>query len=122
GAFGPTGVPLLASLLPPSATINQRSVANAIDTSVSNGGTLPLGFLNLFNLSPADLGNSLTQLSGESGSGIAEAGIQSDNPFLLAVPNPNANNPGFPPENPLPRPALIYKPPVYKAPAVAVAD
>jgi len=122
GVLGPTGVPLIASLLPPSASTNQRSVANAIDTSVSNGGTLPLGFLNLFNLSPADLGNSLTQLSGESGSGIAEAGIQSMNSFLSLVTNPYANNRGFTPENPLPRPALIYKAPVYKAPAVAVAD
>src|ERR1700682_2780089 len=122
GVLGPTGVPLIAPLLPPSASTNQRSVANAIDTSVSNGGTLPLGFLNLFNLSPADLGNSLTQLSGESGSGIAEAGIQSMNSFLSRVTNPYANNRGFTPENPLPRPALIYKAPVYKAAAVAVAD
>src|ERR1700730_15651601 len=122
GVLGPTGVPLIASLLPPSASTNQRSVANAIDTSVSNGGTLPLGFLNLFNLSPADLGNSLTQLSGESGSGIAEAGIQSMNSFLSLVTNPYANNRGFTPENPLPRPALIYRPRVYRAPAVAVAD
>jgi hypothetical protein len=94
GVLGPTGVPLIASLLPPSASTNQRSVANAIDTSVSNGGTLPLGFLNLFNLSPADLGNSLTQLSGESGSGIAEAGIQLMNSFLSLVTNPYANNRG----------------------------
>src|ERR1700676_1923744 len=32
GVLGPTGVPLIASLLPPSASTNQRSVASAIDT------------------------------------------------------------------------------------------
>jgi uncharacterized protein with beta-barrel porin domain len=122
GAFGPTGVPLLASLLPPSATINQRSVANAIDTFVGNGGTLPLGFLNLFNLSPSDLANALTQLSGEAGTGIAQAGTQAMNSFLSLVTNPFADNRGFIPVNPLPRPQLIYKAPGYWAPAAAVAD
>src|SRR6202171_6500159 len=58
--LGPAGVPLIASLLLPSASINQRTVANAIDTFVGNGGALPLGFVNLFNQSPANLGNSLT--------------------------------------------------------------
>jgi len=122
GVLGPTGVPLIASLLPPSASTNQRSVANAIDTFVGNGGTLSLGFLNLFNLSSPALGEALTQISGESGSGIAQAGIQSMNSFLSLVTNPFAENRGFTPVSPLPRPALIYKAPVYKAPAVAVAD
>ena len=122
GAFGPTGVPLLASLLPPSATINQRSVANAIDTFVGNGGTLPLGFLNLFNLSPSDLANALTQLSGEAGTGITQAGTQAMNSFLSLVTNPFADNRGFIPVNPQPRPQLIYKAPGYWAPPAAVAD
>jgi uncharacterized protein with beta-barrel porin domain len=119
--LGPTGVPLIASLLLPSASTNQRSVANAIDTFVGNGGALPLGFVNIFNLSPANLGNTLTQLSGESGSGTAQAGTQAMNSFLSLVTNPFADNRGLAPESPLPRPALIYKAPFYKAP-VAVAD
>lgn len=120
--LGPTGAPLIASLLLPAASTNQRSVANAIDSFVGNGGVLPLGFLNLFNLSSPDLGNALTQISGESGSGIAEAGIKSMNSFLSLVTNPYARNRGFSPENPLPPPALIYKAPVYKAPVAAVVD
>ena len=120
--IGPTGAPLIASLLLPSASTNQRSVANAIDSFVGNGGTLPLAFVNLYNLSPADIGSTLTQLSGESGSGVAPAGIQSMNSFLSLVTNPYARNRGFSPENPLPPPALIYKAPVYKAPAAAVVD
>ena len=81
---------------------------------------LPLGFLNLFNLSPADLATALTQLSGESGSGITQAGTQAMNSFLALVTNPFADR-GFAPPSPLPRPALIYKAPFYKAPA-ATAD
>ncbi|GAC1620973.1 MAG: hypothetical protein NVS4B4_06140 [Bradyrhizobium sp.] len=117
-----SALPRIASLLLPSASTNQRSVANAIDSFTGNGGTLPLAFVNLYNLSPADLGSTLTQLSGESGSGVAQAGIQSMNSFLSLVTNPYARNRGFSPENPLPPPALIYKAPVYKAPAAAVVD
>jgi uncharacterized protein with beta-barrel porin domain len=122
GVIGPVGPPPIASLLLPSATANQRSVANAIDTFVGNGGMLPLAFINLFNLAPADLAGSLTQLSGENGSGIAYAGTQAMNSFLSLVTNPFAANRGFAPEIPLPRPPLIYKAVAYKAPAAVVAD
>jgi uncharacterized protein with beta-barrel porin domain len=118
--LGPSGVPLVASLLLPSASANQRSIGNAIDGFVGNGGPLPLAFLNLFNLSPTDLGNALTQLSGEAGTGIAPVGIESMNSFLALVTNPFADR-GFAPQIPLPRPALVYKAPFYKGPAV-VAD
>jgi uncharacterized protein with beta-barrel porin domain len=121
GSLGPTGTPLLASLLSPSASTDQRSVANAIDTFVVNGGALPLAFLNLFNLSPSDLGNALTQLSGESGTGIAQAGTQAMNSFLSLVTNPFAENRGFAPESPPSRPPLIYKAAsYYKTPAVEI--
>ena len=116
------GTPLLASLLLPSATANQRSIANAIDSFVGNSGLLPLAFLNLFNLSPADLGNALTQLSGESGTGVAQAGTQAMNSFLSLVTNPFADNRGFAPDNPPPRSPLITKAPYYKAAAAAVVD
>jgi uncharacterized protein with beta-barrel porin domain len=100
--LGPTGVPLIASLLPSSANANQRAVANAIDTFTANGGTLPLGFLNLFNLSPSNLGNALTQLSGEVGTGAAQAGIQAMNSFLSLVTNPFAENRPFAQNRPAP--------------------
>ena len=93
--FGPTGVPLLLSLLPGSANANQRSVANAIDRFIANGGALPLGFLNLFNLSPPDLANALSQLSGEVGTGAAQSGIQAMNSFMSLVTNPFAENRPF---------------------------
>ena len=119
--LGPTGVPLIASLLPSSANDSQRAVANAIDAFTAKGGTLPLGFLNLFNLPPSALADTLTQLQGETGTGAAPAGILAMNSFLSLVTNPFAENRGFVPESPLPRPALVYKAPFYKAP-VAVAD
>src|ERR1700738_4458426 len=61
-----------SSVLPFSATGNQRAVANSIDTFVRNGGTLPLGFANLLSfLSPSQLQGAFTQLSGEIGTGAA---------------------------------------------------
>jgi uncharacterized protein with beta-barrel porin domain len=120
--LGPTGVPLIASLLPASANDSQRAVANAMDAFTAKGGTLPVGFLNLFNLSPSALADTLTQLQGETGTGAAQAGIQAMNSFLSLVTNPYADNRGFAPERPLPPPALIYKAPVYKAPNEAVVD
>jgi outer membrane autotransporter protein len=114
--LGPTGVPLFAALLPSSASANQRSVANALDTFSSNGGTLTLAFVNLFNLSPSNLANAMTQLSGEAATGTAQTGTQAMNSFLSLVTNPFANNRGFAPENPVPpRPLLIYKAPAAAA-------
>ena len=120
--LGPTGVPLIASLLPSSANDSQRGVANAMDSFTARGGLLPVGFLNLFNLPPAALADTLTQLQGETGTGAAQSGIQAMNSFLSLVTNPFADNRGLAPERPLPRSPLIYKAPVYKAPNQAVAD
>jgi uncharacterized protein with beta-barrel porin domain len=93
--LGATGAPLFASLLPGSASANQRAVANGLDNFVGRGGALPLGFLNLFNLSPPDLANALTQISGEAGTGAAQAGTQAMNSFLSLVSNPFDNNRPF---------------------------
>jgi uncharacterized protein with beta-barrel porin domain len=121
-ALGPTGAPLFASLLPASANGDQRAVANAIDIFVANGGTLPLAFVSLFNLSPNQLADAFSQLQGEAGTGAAQAGTQAMNSFLSLVTNPFAENRTFAPERPLPRQPLIYKAPAYKAPPVAAPD
>lgn len=121
-AVGPVGAPTIASLLLPSATANQASVAATIDGFVGNGGMLPLAFLNLFNLSAGDLGNALAQLSGENSTGMAQAGTQAMNSFLSLVTNPFADNRALP-FNPPPRPPLYAKAPYYKAGAAGpVAD
>ena len=93
--LGPTGVPLFTSLLPTSADDSQLAVANALDTYVGNGGTLTLDFLNLYNLSPTQLASALSQLQGEAGTGIAQAGTQAMNSFLSLVTNPFNNNRPF---------------------------
>jgi uncharacterized protein with beta-barrel porin domain len=91
-----------SSVLPSSATGNQRAVANAIDTFVRNGGTLPLGFANLLSfLSPSQLQSAFTQLSGEIGTGAAQAGTQAMNSFLSLVTNPYAENRPFAPTRPV---------------------
>jgi hypothetical protein len=106
-----------SSVLPSSASNNQRAVASAIDTFVKNGGPLPPGFENLLLfLSPSQLANAFTQLSGEAGTGAQQSGFQMMNSFLSLLANPFAENRGFAPQSPLPRQPLIYKAPVYKAP------
>jgi uncharacterized protein with beta-barrel porin domain len=103
-----------ASVLPDSGSGNQFAVANAIDAFVANGGTLPAAFQNLLSsLSAAQLADAFTQLSGEAGTGAAQAGTQAMNSFLSLVTNPFDNTRGFAPDNP-PRP-LITKAPIYKA-------
>jgi len=89
----------------------------AIDTFVRNGGSLPPGFLELLIfLTPSELAAVLTQLSGESGTGVAQAGTQAMNSFLSLVTNPFADNRVFPPEAPVQR---VYKQPIAKAAAAA---
>jgi uncharacterized protein with beta-barrel porin domain len=93
--IGPGGLPLFSSLLPSSANASQRGVANALDAFGSNGGTLPLGFANLLNLSPSDLAAAFTQLQGEAGTGAAQAGTQAMNSFLSMLTNPFDSNRPF---------------------------
>ncbi len=109
--LGPTGVPLFASLLPSSADASQRAVANSIDTFVANGGILPLAFVNLYNLSPSDLANAFSQLQGEAGTGVAQAGTQAMNSFLSLITNPFDNNRPFA-EIPTRRPMMPVKAPI----------
>jgi uncharacterized protein with beta-barrel porin domain len=119
-AVGPTGFPLFIALLPSSADQSQRAVANAIDTFVANGGTLPLAFMNLANLSPSQLADAFSQLQGEAGTGAPQAGIQAMNSFLSLVTNPFAENRSFAPEKP--RQPMLYKAPIYKASAGPAPD
>ena len=113
--LGPTGVPLLVSLLPTGADRSQRAAAGAVDAFVGNGGTLPVNFLNLFNLSPANLAAAFSQLQGEAGTGAAQAGTQAMNAFMSLLTNPFNMGRSAVPEMPLPtRPALYVKAPYYK--------
>ena len=100
-----------ASVLPSSANISERAVANAIDTFVANGGTLPAGFANLLSfLSPSQLAEAFAQLQGEAGTGAAQAGTQAMNSFLSLVTNPFENNRPFAPAET--RPLMPVKAPI----------
>ena len=98
-----------STVLTSSATGNQRAVANSIDTFVRNGGTLPPAFASLLSfLSPSQLQSTFTQLSGESGTGAAQAGTQAMNSFLSLVTNPFAQNRPFAQTRPV-SPAMPVK-------------
>jgi uncharacterized protein with beta-barrel porin domain len=105
--IGPSGFPLYVSLLPPGTSANDFSVARGLDNSINHVGvTLPLAFVNLFNLSPSNLAHALTQLSGEVGTAAAPAGMLAMNSFLLLLTTPFADSRDFRPVTP---PPLVYK-------------
>ena len=88
------------SVLDSSASDNQRAVADALDDFVAGGGILPPGFQNLIDfLSPAELADAFTQLSGEVATGVAPAGTQAMDSFLTLVLRPgfgdDRNGPGM---------------------------
>jgi hypothetical protein len=79
----------LTPFLPPGLTGNQTNVANAINAFMNTGAALPLGLANLFALSPSQLAEALTQLSGENNAGGGQqASFQMMNEFLLLMLNP----------------------------------
>jgi autotransporter-associated beta strand protein len=67
---------------------NAKGLANALNAYILDP-PLPPAFLSLFNLSPAQLAEALTQLSGENNAGGAQqASFQLMNEFLLLMLNP----------------------------------
>jgi uncharacterized protein with beta-barrel porin domain len=89
----------LTPVLPPGSPQNVVNVAGAIDSFISTGGTPPLAFQNLFNLTPQQLANALTQLSGEAGTGAQESAFQLMTSFLSLLTGPtgsNGNGPSLP--------------------------
>jgi autotransporter-associated beta strand protein len=61
---------------------NQLSVANAFNNFFNSGGTLPPGFVALFNLTGANLANALSQLDGENATGAEHAAYGLMNEFM----------------------------------------
>jgi outer membrane autotransporter protein len=69
-------------------SINQFNVANSLNSFFNNGGTLPPGFVTIFGLTGANLGNALSQLSGEAATGAQQAGFQMGSQFLNLMLDP----------------------------------
>jgi hypothetical protein len=76
------GFAALTPLLPPNAPRNVLNVASVIDSYISNGGTLPAGFQNIFNFTPQALQTALTQLDGEASTGAATSTFRLVNDFF----------------------------------------
>src|SRR5262245_25644199 len=86
GALTTLGVPNAPGAC--AFSINQCNVANAINAFFNNGGALPPAFANLFGLTGVNLGNALTQLSGEAATGAQQAAFQLTNQFLGIMLDP----------------------------------
>jgi hypothetical protein len=67
---------------------------HSIDSYFNNGGALPAGFINLFNLSGAPLANALTQLDGEDATGAQKSAFQLMQDFLNLLLDPSADGQG----------------------------
>ena len=67
---------------------NQQNVASALNNFFNTGGTLPPGFVSIFGLTGSNLGNALSQLSGEAATGGQQAGFQMGNQFLGMMLDP----------------------------------
>jgi autotransporter-associated beta strand protein len=61
---------------------NQQNVASTINNFFNAGGTLPPAFVNLFNLTGANLANTLTRINGEPATAAQLAGIKLMTGFL----------------------------------------
>ncbi len=107
---------------------NQQNVANAINTSFNNGGTLPPALSSLFGLSGTNLANALTQLSGEAATQARQGAFELMDDFLALLTEPtgstsNGSGPALPfaPESAqtFPSDAALAYAAVLKAPPLA---
>ena len=69
-------------------SINQRNVANSLNNFFNSGGALPPAFVSVFGLTGGNLGNALSQLSGEAATGAQQAAFQLGNQFLTLMLDP----------------------------------
>src|SRR5262249_1330792 len=67
---------------------NQCNVANGLNAFFNNGGALPPAFVTIFRLTGANLGNALSQLSGEAATGAQQVAVQLTNQFLGIMLDP----------------------------------
>ena len=67
---------------------NQQNVAGALNNFFNTGGTLPPGFVSIFGLTGSNLGNALSQLSGEAATGGQQVAFQMSNQFLGMMLDP----------------------------------
>jgi hypothetical protein len=87
--------PIIAAVigddLDEDAPDSAEDLADAIDDYVDGGGILPIGFQVLDVLTPAELAEALSQISGEAATGVAPTGMQAMDSFLNMVMAPGLN-------------------------------
>jgi uncharacterized protein with beta-barrel porin domain len=83
---GPTGLSNLNR--------NQQNAANTIGTFFNNGGTLAPGFVNLVGLTGSNLGNALSQVSGETATGSQQTTFDAMSQFMGVMTDPFMNRGG----------------------------
>jgi outer membrane autotransporter protein len=92
-SYGTTFVDLTvqngALLLPSGAPTNVVNVGNGINTAIQNGVAPPPGFQNLFNFTPAQIENALTQLEGQVGTDSEKGAYQLMTDFLNLLLDPS---------------------------------
>jgi uncharacterized protein with beta-barrel porin domain len=76
---------------------NQQNVAGGINNYFNNGGTLPASLFPLFTAAGSNLGNTLSQLSGEAATGAEQSALQLTNEFLNLMLDPFVNGRGYAP-------------------------
>jgi uncharacterized protein with beta-barrel porin domain len=79
---------------PPGAPQNVVNVANAINSALTGGSTLPPNFQNLFNYTPAQLQTALNQLSGQGNTGAGTSTFQLMNDFFNLLSDMTFGNGG----------------------------
>lgn len=113
---------------------NQQNVASTLNNFFNNGGALPPGFVGLFGLAGANLGNALSLLDGEVATGSQTSSFQLMSEFLDLMLDPfvdgrsgmssaGSQAMGFAPDARAEGPsevslayASVLKAPMYKAP------
>jgi fibronectin-binding autotransporter adhesin len=78
----------------PGLNSNQQKVGVALDNALNSGGAGPSGLGVLYSLTGAGLGNALSQLSGEDGSGAQKTTFQLMTDFLDLMLDPTAGGGG----------------------------
>jgi uncharacterized protein with beta-barrel porin domain len=82
--------------VPANAPTNVQNVANTIDQYVLGGGTPPAGFQNLYNYTPAQILNALTQLEGQPATGAETSAFQLMTDFMNLLSDPSSGGGGSP--------------------------
>src|SRR5262249_57070826 len=88
GAPGGPSAPSGPGALACAFSLNQCNVANGLNAFFNNGGALPPAFVTIFRLTGGNLGNALSQLSGEAATGAQQGAFQLPNPFLGLMLHP----------------------------------